>query len=444
MSTSLIAIALLSAPPNLVLVIADDCTKGDLGVYGGQAATPNLDRLAAEGMTFNACFQAAPMCSPTRHNLYTGLYPVRSGAYPNHTFVRPGVKSVVPYLRPAGYRLALSGKRHVNPQSVFDFEYSGRDNNPDMEAVDRLMAECAASDTPLCLFACSNEPHTPWDKGDASAYDPASLTLPPTWVDTPRTRSDYAKYLAEVTYFDSQVGRITELLKKHGLTGDTLFVVLSEQGSSFPLAKWTLYDAGIGSGMIVRWPGRVAAGSESDALVEYVDILPTFLEAAGVAVPDVLEGRSLLPVLTGETDCHKEHVYAIQTSRGINDGPDHYGRRSVRDARYKLIHNLSPEATFRGAVTTQPLFAEWRAAAETDPRTAMLVEKVTSPPEWELFDTRADPFELTNLAGSPELASVEAGLRDKLAAWMKSQGDEGHATEMRALERMRRGRRKRR
>ena len=150
-----------------------------------------------------------------------------------------------------------------------------------------------------------------------------------------------------------------------------------------------------------------------------------------------------MPVLTGEADYHKDHVYAIQTSRGINDGPDHYGRRSVRDARYKLIHNLSPEATFRGAVTTQPLFAEWRAAAKTDPRAAMLVEKVTNPPEWELFDTRADPSELTNLAGSPELATVEGGLRDKLAAWMASQGDEGHATEMRALERMRRGRKRR-
>ena len=96
--------------PNFVFVIADDCTFRDLGCYGGQAHTPNIDRLATEGMQFMKCFQAAPMCSPTRHNIYTGMYPVKSGAYPNHTFANPGTKSVAHYLKPLGYRVALSEK----------------------------------------------------------------------------------------------------------------------------------------------------------------------------------------------------------------------------------------------------------------------------------------------------------------------------------------------
>ena len=124
--------------PNFLFIIADDLTHSDLGCYGGQAHTPNIDGLAGEGMRFTRCFQAAPMCSPTRHNIYTGLYPVKSGAYPNHTFAKDGTKSVVHYLKPLGYRVALSGKQHIAPAEVFPFERSGKQNNPDMEAVDKL------------------------------------------------------------------------------------------------------------------------------------------------------------------------------------------------------------------------------------------------------------------------------------------------------------------
>jgi len=104
--------------PNLVFIIADDCTFRDIGCYGGQAHTPNIDNLATEGMRFTHCFQAAPMCSPTRHNIYTGQYPVKSGAYPNHTFAKDDVKSIVQYLKPLGYRVALSGKKHIGPKNT--------------------------------------------------------------------------------------------------------------------------------------------------------------------------------------------------------------------------------------------------------------------------------------------------------------------------------------
>ena len=112
--------------PNIVFINADDLTHTDLSVYGGQAITPNFERLASEGMRFTHCFQAAPMCSPTRHNLYTGIHPVKSGAYPNHTFAKEGTKSIVHHLKPHGYRVALSGKTHIAPKSVFPFEYSGK------------------------------------------------------------------------------------------------------------------------------------------------------------------------------------------------------------------------------------------------------------------------------------------------------------------------------
>ena len=139
--------------PNLLFVIADDCTFRDIGCYGGQASTPNIDRLAQEGMRMTHCFQCAPMCSPTRHNIYTGQYPVKTGAYPNHTQTFDNVRNITHYLKPLGYRVALSGKNHIGPRNLFEFEYSSKQNNPDMAAIDELMSECTATSTPFCIFA---------------------------------------------------------------------------------------------------------------------------------------------------------------------------------------------------------------------------------------------------------------------------------------------------
>ncbi len=426
--------------PNFLFIIADDCTFRDIGCYGGQAKTPHLDRLAAEGMRFTRCFQAAPMCSPTRHNIYTGLYPVSSGAYPNHTFAKQGTRSVVHYLKPLGYRVALSGKRHIAPQEVFPFEYSGT-NNPDFEALDQLLAECQQSDTPFCLFACSNEPHSPWNKGDPSQYDAAQLKLPPYFVDTPTTRASMVKYLAEVTYFDGQVGRCLDLLEKHGLQDNTLVMVVSEQGSSFPFGKWTCYETGLQSAMVVRWPGRVQPGTLTDAMVEYVDVLPTFLEASGGVPQKALEGRSFLPVLMGQRDHHKDYVFGIMTTRGIINGSDHYGIRSVRSDKFKYIRNLTPEETFNNACVNSAIFQSWKEKADSgDTGAAERVRRYQHRPHEELYAVGDDWYEWRNLANDPEFAAVKAELRDQLDAWMKAQGDQGQATEMAAFEHQKRAR----
>lgn len=417
--------------PNFLVVIADDCTFRDLGCYGGQARTPHIDALAAEGMRLTRCFQAAPMCSPTRHNLYTGLYPVRSGAYPNHTFVQPGVQSVPHYLKPLGYRVALSGKTHIAPREQFPFEYSGRQNNPDEVAIDRLLSECARDGTPFCLFACSNEPHSPWNKGDRSVYDADRLQLPPYFADTPQTRQDMVRYLAEVSYFDSQVGRYLQLLDKHGQRDNTLVIVLSEQGSSFPFGKWTCYDTGLQSALIARWPGRVPAGTTNAALVEYVDILPTMIEAAGAPVADRLEGNSLLPVLTGRAQQHKQYVFGLMTTRGIIAGSDYFGIRSARSERFKYIRNFTPDVTFTNACTKSKTFQSWREAAEAgDADAAEKIRRYQHRPAEEFYDVVNDPYEWHNLADDPRYAAELREHRQQLDRWMHDQGDQGQATEL--------------
>jgi uncharacterized sulfatase len=432
-----------SAKPNFVFIIADDCTHRDLGCYGGQAYTPNIDRLAEQGMRFTKCFQAAPMCSPTRHNIYTGLYPVKSGAYPNHTFAKAGTQSVVQYLKPHGYRVALSGKTHINPKDIFPFEYSGKNNNPDLDVIDQLFSQCKQSSTPFCLFACSNEPHSPWNKGDASRYPPEKVILPPYFVDTPKTRDDMSKYLAEITYYDWQVGEILKRLDHHGLADNTVVVVVSEQGSSFPFGKWTCYDTGLQSACIARWPGNVQPASTSDAMVEYVDVLPTFLDAAGIERPDVLDGKSFVPVLKGKTDQHKEFVFGIMTTRGINNGSDAFGIRSIRGKRFKYVLNLSPEVEFTNACTQSAAFQSWVAKAEAgDADAADKVRRYSHRPAEELFDMEADPLEWKNVADDPQYASIKSELKQKLSSWMAEQGDLGQQTELEAFEHQARNRNK--
>ena len=433
--------------PNLVFIMADDCSFFEIGCYGGQANTPNLDGLARQGIRFTNCFQSAPMCSPTRHNIYTGLDPLRSGAYPNHTFAKAGTKSVVHYLKPLGYRLALSGKRHIAPNSVFPFEYLGKGGNPDFEKVESFMAECKESGTPFCLFLTSNEPHAPWNKGDASQYDAARVKLPATFVDTPETREAMTRYLAEITYFDSQVGEALALLDKHELAKNTLLIATTEQGSSLPFAKWTCYDAGLQAAFLVRWPGIVRPGLVSEALITYGDILPTFIDAAGgVPVPG-LDGKSLRPVLTGETSTHHTYSFGEMTTRGIINGSEHFGIRSVRSIEYKYIWNFTPETKFTNLVTREgdtkwgesTVFNSWRAKAATDPDAAEKVRRYQHRPLEELYAVNTDPDEWHNLAEDPGFAEVKARMRGELLAWMQRTGDEGQQSELRAHEHQNRG-----
>jgi uncharacterized sulfatase len=427
--------------PNFLFILADDCTFRDIGCYGGQAHTPNIDRLAKQGMRFTHSFQAAPMCSPTRHNIYTGLYPVKSGAYPNHTYAKEGTKSIVHYLKPFGYRVALSGKRHISPNAVFPFEYLPDGKNPDINAVDGFVASAKADDTPFCLFACSNEPHEPWTKGDASRYKPDELKLPPYWVDTNETRENFAKYLAEITYLDGQVGELLGVLEKHGLSDNTLVIFTSEQGNSLPFAKWTCYDTGLQNAFVARWPGKIKAGAVSDAMIEYVDVVPTFVTAAGGKPAPVLEGASYLDVLLGKTKKHKEHVYGIMTTRGIINGSDHFGIRQVRSRQFKYIVNLSPDVKFENILTRQDkkkqagtVYDSWRKKAQSDADAADKIRRYENRPAEELYDVVKDKYEWNNLADDPKYAKVKSQLKAKLYKWMDQQGDKGQQTELEAFE----------
>lgn len=429
-----------ASKPNFVFVLADDASHFDVGCYGGQAYTPIMDALAKEGMRFTQCYQSSPTCSPTRHNIYTGQYPFKTGAYPNHTFAMPGTKSIVHYLKPLGYRIALSGKTHIKPEEVFPFEYLSKGTSPDFKAIEAFMTECKASDTPFCLFVTSNDPHAPWDKGDPSRYNAKEVILPYTFVDTPETRDAMTRYLAELTVFDEQVGQTLGLIDKFKLADNTLFIATTEQGSSLPFAKWTLYDAGLHTGFIARWPGMVAAGSVCDSLIEYSDIVPTFVEAAGGTPARKLDGKSLIPLLKEETTEHKDYIFSQATTRGIINAPEYFGIRSIRSEKFKYIWNFTPEVRYENVVTIEEdtkwgeaqVFNSWKKKAKYDADAAEKVRRYHYRPGEELYAVDQDPNEWRNLADVPEYSKIKNQLRAKLMQWMKHTGDKGQQSELEA------------
>ena len=463
------AMASGGARPNIVIFIADDLTWHDVACFGGptDAKTPHLDRLAHEGMTLTGFFAASSVCAPVRQELLTGLYPVRSGAYPNHSEVKRGTWSLPHYLKPLGYRTACSGKTHFGPAGSYPFDLmipmaakkpddkgdkeakvdqgeDGDTREPDMPAMERFIRADATK--PFCLYVAPHEPHSPWTKGDRSMYPPAKLKLPPYLVDTPETRQGLSAYYAVVTYLDAEVGGVLQLLERTGHAADTLFLFVSEQGSSVPHGKWSCYDPGIHVAAIARWPGRIQPGSENSALVQYVDVAPTLIAALGGDPAKIdtgcadasgyrgFDGRSFLDVLLGRSSHHRDYVFAQHTARGIVNGPPAYGTRAVRDTRWKLIVNLEPDAKFSNVITHDgTLLASWRKKGEAgDAFAGAQAALYTKRPATELYDLRSDPWELVNVADRPENAAALDRLRSRLDAWMKQQGDEGDKTEREA------------
>ncbi len=456
-------------PPNVVIFIADDLTWHDVACFGGptDARTPHLDQLAREGMKLTGFYSPAAVCSPLRQALLTGMYPVRNGAYPNHAKVRDGVRSLPHQLRPLGYRTACLGKTHFDPPASYPFDVleitrpaesstpaaankSGAtveidDGDFDFGALERFIR--TDPQRPFCAYIATHEPHAPWNKGDQSAFDPAKLKVPPYHVDTPETRQDLAAYYAEVALLDHEVGSVMATLEKTGQTANTLFLFVSEQGSGVPHAKWSLYNPGIRVAAIARWPGKIKPGSENAALMQYVDVLPTLIAAAGgdptkadTGCPDTtgyrgFDGRSFLDVLRGKTNKLRDVVFAQHTTRGIKDGSEAYASRAACDGRWKLIVNLHAESTFNNLLVNAPVLQSWRRKGQQgDAFAAEQAARYTKRPALELYDLQADPWELTNVADRPENAATLGRLRAQLDAWMRQQGDLGDQTEREATE----------
>lgn len=412
--------------PHIVVFLSDDHTASDSSVYGGSdIETPQMERLAKTGMTFDLAFVASPSCAPSRAALLTGLMPARNGAEANHA--RPGeqIKKLPAYLKELGYEVAAFGKvGHYaqTPEYGFDLarHFRYHEDVAVGEAIEWLKAR--ESEKPLCLFVGTNWPHVPW--AEPISIDPAAISIPRSHVHTPATRKARAKYYQSIRTMDDELGQVFDAAYEK-LGENTLFVHSSDHGAQWPFAKWNLYDAGIRTPLIVSWPGRVATGVRTDAMVSWVDLLPTLVEAAGGTPEESLDGQSFLPVLAGQTEHHREAIYTTHSGDGNFNV---YPARSVRDKRFKYILNLHPEFAFHSHVTKghddDGYWASWVAKAKTSSAAKRKVERYQQRPPEELYDLEADPLEQRNLAGQPEYAERLGEMRNQLNLWMDRQGDQ--------------------
>ena len=411
-----------ASQPNLLVFIADDAGWDDFGAYGNEGVqTPNIDRLAAEGLKVERAFLTIAQCSPSRISILSGLYPHQTGAEDLHMPLPEGKRLAPSYLGEAGYASGHMRKTHYGERGEAQFDwYDGVEERDYGRAMGDFLDETGGR--PFFLWVGFSDPHRAY--GDApEVHDPADVRVPPYLVDTPETRSDLARYYDEIARMDQSIGAMLDTLEARGLRGNTLVTFISDNGMPFPRAKGTAYDAGIRTPLILSWPDVIEGGTVYDGgLVSVIDLAPTWLDLAGLDVPDVMEGESLRPLLlTPESYGGREYVFA---ERNWHNCDEHI--RAVRTARYKLITNAYTElplCTPADASRSPSWYSLKRAQAAGELTSAQ--QRLFEAPRArvEFYDLQNDPGEFENVAADAAYADAVQDLASALNAWMEETSD---------------------
>lgn len=414
--------------PNLVVFISDDHGYLDSTVAGDERfETPNMDRLKQRGMTFTQAFAPSPSCAPSRAALLTGLMPARNGAIFNHQPPRDEIKKLPVYLHELGYEVVAFGKvAHYKQGKKYGFDLVAHDTFHDHKCIPAALKYLSSwkGEKPLCMMVGTNWPHVPWPETSSHVSGP----LPPKHIDTPDTRAWRGRYAAAVARMDIDLGKVYDAAFDR-LGPNTLFIHFSDHGSQWPFGKWNLYDTGSRVPFFAVWPDVIEPGSQTDAMVSLVDVLPTLIEFAGGRPPKDIDGRSFRDVLLGKKAGHRDRVFTTHSGDGkMNE----YPIRAVRTPRWKYIRNLRPDAEHhthidRGkSADGSGYWQSWVEKATSDSSSAAIVESYFHRPAEELYDLENDPHELVNLAGDERYVETLAGLRAEVDEWMREQGDEGN------------------
>ncbi len=405
-------------PPNIVFLISDDHTWSDLGCYGNSVIhTPNLDRMAREGMRFTRCVVSSPQCSPNRSSILTGCAPHTTATSRLHTPMPDWEPTFLEPLKERGYFTGAFRKVHQGQAFDKRWHFYGNARTPFGKFFEALPRE-----SPFFLHVGFTDPHRPYQKGAFSPpHDPARVRVPRFLPDTPDVRQDLAYYHDEIARMDSECGQVFDLLRRHGLDTNTLVVFTGDNGMPFPRAKGGCYDPGIRVPLVAWRPGRIAAGAVREELIAHVDLPVTWLEAAGLPKPRKMQGRGFLGLLEGKPYQPREEVFS---ERNWHDNFDPI--RAVRTDRYKLLFNAAPHFPYRPALdlANSP---SWKSYLEQSRRGGLTVEQLRlldpTRPLLELYDLSNDPDEFHNLATSPAHAAVLADLKERLSRWMHDTQD---------------------
>ena len=411
--------------PNIILIIADDVSWDDLGCYGNKAIrTPNIDRLAKDGMKFTNAFVTSSSCSPSRSSIITGRYPHNTGAAELHTPLPAHLPFFPELLKNKGYYTAQVGKWHEGEYTkrAYDTLIAGKRNGDGGEELWLSMVRDRSRNQPFFFWLAPFDAHREWEADSLNQpHDPAEIIVPTFLSDTKETREDIAAYYNEIARLDYYVGALEKELYRQGIHENTMIIFMSDNGRPFPRSKTRLIDAGVKTPFLIKWPKGIQKGSECHSLVSAIDIAPTLLELAEIKPLPTMQGRSFSELFKNPDHSFRNYIF---TEHNWHDYEAY--ERAVRTKDYLYIINRRP-----GFANQGPLDAvnskSFKALKESESKgtiTPIQKDILLSPrPAEELFDLKKDGAQMDNLANKPTLASVKNNLKEVLSKWQKETGD---------------------
>lgn len=479
---SVIAAPEAHAKPNIVVFTFDDLDRNDVGVFGSRIAgiTPNIDRLARQGLRFNYAHASSPLCQPTRQSMMTGLHPHRNGSF-GFESLDPATPTLPRLLKAAGYYVAILGKgAHYQPDSAFAWDYNEpwldryNTSTEDFEKhVRAVITKARAAGKPIFLSVNNTDPHRPFigsaqmesftrDLLNNNANPVSSKRLPdartnlsidltpdliPSYMpDLPDIRLERFQYFATLQRGDRTLGAVLDLIAKEQLESNTVFVAYADQGAAFPRSKHFLYRQSTNTPLVIRWPGRIAPDSKDERnVVSTIDLMPTLLEIAGITPPGNLDARSILPLLLGKTSEPRDFVFTtvnhhrrgvwVFPSRAIvgrdyiyvfnawADGKTVFQTEALGGLSFPAMQKAALGAPAEDRWYWPPEFSAKKQSSPGNVAIAALVKDIQYRSREEFFDLIKDPDCNRNLIADPSL-SREVGLfRDRLKDQMVSTED---------------------
>ncbi|MBN1876198.1 MAG: sulfatase [Anaerolineae bacterium] len=405
--------------PNILFITCHDLGQ-HLGCYGQSTViSPNLDALAYHGVRFENHFCTAPQCSPSHSSLHTGRYPHSNGvmglSYADFGWdLYPDEVHIVQHLRNAGYDTALVGVQHITsrPERLgYDMYYPMDNTRGEAQTAADYLRNPRRKVHPFYLEVGFFEPHRPYYDEKELVYEVSrGVALPGYVPHCSIARMEFAALQGAIRRMDTAVGKVLETLHETGLEDNTWVIFTTDHGIAMPRAKCTLYDPGIETALIMRWPAAgIMGGAVYNDLISNVDIVPTMLDALGLPQPGNLQGQSFWPRLQDRFYIPRAEIFAEKTYHNY-----YHPQRAIRTATHKLIVNLEeqPAVQIPGDVMESNIYL-------------MMIQSLNQQPHVpiEFYDLYSDRWEQNNLAGQPETIGVERTLKSRLFQWMQETDD---------------------
>lgn len=413
--------------PNIVFIIGDDISWNDFACYGNpDVKTPNIDQLSANGQMYMNTYLTASSCSPSRTSIISGRYPHNTQAAELHTPLPASLTTFPEVLHEAGYYTAQAGKWHMGDPAMEGFDKivtDGKLNGDGAEEYWVNLLQGRPKDQPFFMWMAAIDAHRIWGPNQFSGtHDPDQITfIPPFMVDSANTRKDFAQYYDEVYRFDYYIGEVVKELKAQGVYDNTLILVMADNGRPFPRCKTRVYDSGMKTPFVIHWPAGIKSKGLVDALVSVIDIAPTFLQVAGLQSPESFQGRSFDKLFKNRKQEFRNYAFSEHNWHDFEAL-----ERMVVNEQYLYVLNERPQLSNEGPADSNNGLSFLDLLDRRDRGQLTFAQTdvfVTPRPVEELYDKVADPYQLNNLASTPEKQEALQLMRGIMQQWRDITGD---------------------